>query len=183
MLVSAVQQCESAGSIYISPPSWAFLSPSLPIPALGSSQSTRLSSLCCSAACYWPSVLHGDCISFSATLSIRPTLSLPCCFFLSCHTQQLRHSGCFTDIGYVCCCWINICVSCVIWISPLPLTLGLFRVVLPRVGLSLGPVREWSAFPGCHETWGQKRRPGMSEGRCLSIAPPRALTSHPQGST
>ena len=126
--------------------------PRPPAPPSRSSQSTRLSSLCCSAACCQPSVLHADCVCFSAALSIRPAFSLPRCFFLSSHTQQLRHSGCFTNIGYVCCCRINICVSCVISISPLPLMLGLFRVVLPRVGLSLGPVWEWSAFPGCQET-------------------------------
>ena len=45
MLVSAVQQSESAICIHISSPSGTFLPPPLPIPPSRSSQSTKLSSL------------------------------------------------------------------------------------------------------------------------------------------
>ena len=79
VLVSAVQQCESALSIHIS--SFLLSLPPTPLPTSHlprSSWSTRLNSLCYTAM--FPLAIHFTygyfiCVYFSSTLSICPTLS------------------------------------------------------------------------------------------------------------
>ena len=79
MLFSAVQQCDKAVTVHISPPSWAFLSPyPHPTPSR-SSQSTKLSSLCILQFPTSYLFYIWSCICFSAILSICPTFSFPCC--------------------------------------------------------------------------------------------------------
>ena len=53
LLVSSIKQFKSAIIIHLSPPSWASL-----LPTQGSSQSTRLGSLCCIVASHQLSALH-----------------------------------------------------------------------------------------------------------------------------
>ena len=69
VLVSAVEQCESAVSRHISPP----LEP--PIPPLRLSQSTELSSPCHIAAFHWLLIYTRQCMYVSAPFSVPPTLS------------------------------------------------------------------------------------------------------------
>ena len=75
MLVSAVQQCESTICINISHPSWASLPPPSPPHShpSRSSQSTKLSSLCHTAASHQLSVLHAVlCVCENSTVPIAP---------------------------------------------------------------------------------------------------------------
>ena len=59
VIVSAVQQSESALSIHMSPPSWTSLAPP-PSHPCRSSQSTELSSLCYTADPHWRSVCFNE---------------------------------------------------------------------------------------------------------------------------
>ena len=58
VFVSAVQLCESARSTHMSPPSCASLPLPIPSHCSRSSQSMELSSLCCTTASHYLSVLH-----------------------------------------------------------------------------------------------------------------------------
>ena len=78
MLVSVVQQRESAMCIYTYIPYLLGLPPTPPTSHPSrSSQSTKVSSLCCMAASYWLSVLHVIVVYMSVGLSrfIPPSLS------------------------------------------------------------------------------------------------------------
>ena len=58
VFISAVQLCESARSTHMSPPSCASLPLPIPSHRSRSSQSMELSSLCCTTASHYLSVLH-----------------------------------------------------------------------------------------------------------------------------
>ena len=84
-----------------------------------SSQSTKLSSLCCSAASHQLAFHTWQCIYINATLSIRPLLSLLCCvhefifyglplFMLCKQIHQYDFSRLYIYI-YVCVC-VCVCV-------------------------------------------------------------------------
>ena len=89
VLASAIQQCESAVSLHIYPPSWTYPL-SYPVP-LGCHRVPR-STPCVKQQlpisylfCLW------WCVWFSVTLSIHPTLSFPCCvqsLFLCLHVYS-----------------------------------------------------------------------------------------------
>ena len=86
VLVSALQQWESATRVHTSPLSWhepqVYIRPlRLEPPSHPSwlSQSTRLSSRCYIATFHCCLFHMWQCICFSASLSIHPTLSFPCC--------------------------------------------------------------------------------------------------------
>ena len=76
LLISVMQQHESAISIHISPPLEPLPAHS-PIPPSRSSQGTRLSSLCYRQLATRYLLYTWWCKYFSATLSIHPTLSFP----------------------------------------------------------------------------------------------------------
>lgn len=120
-------------------------------------------------------------------------LSLP--FFSSSRSQ---HHGFVINVCWVCCCWVSVGVSCVTWMSSLPLILDLIWVTLPSrwggawvSGVSAGLVH-LSWMPG---DVGSGKRPAVTVGRCLwlaalfvflSTAPSTTqstLSSHPQVST
>lgn len=83
VLVSPVQQCESALCTHVSPPFWVSFPAHPASHASGSSQSPAPSCLCCIEASHQLSVLH----MVSAALSTHPTLYSPSVstspFFLS----------------------------------------------------------------------------------------------------
>ena len=97
VLVSAVQQCESAISIHTPPPSWGSL-PHLPSHPSRSSQRTYPSSLCSTAACRWLSISHVVmCIcqhyspnSFHPLLpSLCPQVHFLCVLLYSCPANRV----------------------------------------------------------------------------------------------
>ena len=79
MLVSAIQQCESAISTHTSPSSWNCLPLPLPHPSR-SSQGTRLSSLCYKATSHYLSISHMTMYIFqcySQFITPSPSLTVP----------------------------------------------------------------------------------------------------------
>ena len=110
MLVSAIQQCQSAIIIHIYSPSWAPYAPTLH--PSKSSQSTRLASLCYIAASHQLSSFHLIVyIYIDATFSIHSTLSFPNCVYKSIlyfcifiPSLQIGSSIPFFSIPYI---WVN----------------------------------------------------------------------------
>ena len=81
VMVSAIQQCKSVITTYISPPSWVSLPP-LPTPPFWSSRSTKLGSLVCRAASHQLSISHMvvyicQCSSLSSSHRLPPTPLCP----------------------------------------------------------------------------------------------------------
>ena len=82
VLVSALQQCESATGIHMSPPSWTHLPPHPT--SLSCHRALSLSSLCHIAISHWLSVLHMvmcmfQCYSFKLSHPLFPPLCPKVC--------------------------------------------------------------------------------------------------------
>ena len=79
VLVSALQQRDSAISILVFPPSWPFLPPPTPSPLFWAVSEHQVEFHVLYSNFPLPSILQWWCICFSATFSICPTLSFPNC--------------------------------------------------------------------------------------------------------